>query len=321
MLSAARFVADEVEGLAFVDRAAHRRLAARACDGKRLAGQRRLVEQRHAARHHAVDGKCVALPDHQPVAGHDRRYVDVLDVAVRIAMRDPRHAREKRRHLAPRAPPGVALQELPAGIHQPDDNAGKRFVKGEGGAHGEPRDQVEPHFAAPQAGDCLKQKRGERRRDPDIPDRRAGGGMVECDGNEAARERAGRDSEEPAFQEVGCSGPHGDDGAAARLLLVRIERLQVGEKIGDLDVGEEAERQHFGGRHAVQDFVERLRRGGFAPPSRATSDRPSRRADSGDRRAGDTRCRRPRKYRGRIQGCRGQPRPRSRSRCANIGPR
>ena len=60
---------------------------------------------------------------------------DLFEAAVRVAVGRARHAREERRHLAPRAPLGIAFEELAAGIHQRHDDAGERLAEGERGAH------------------------------------------------------------------------------------------------------------------------------------------------------------------------------------------
>ena len=138
----------EVEGVADIGRAAHDRFAGALLDGQRFAGQRRLVEHRHALGHRAVDRHHVALAHQQPVAGHDLLERHLLQRVVAVAQRRARHPGKQRGHVAPRPLLGEAFQVLAAGIHQRDDRGGERLARP----------------AAPRSSTARRRCRGRRRR-------------------------------------------------------------------------------------------------------------------------------------------------------------
>ena len=75
--------------------------------------------------------------------------------------------------MAPRAPFGKCFQRLPAGIHQRHHRRRQSLAKDQGGCHRQGCDNVQPHIAAPKAGDDLHQQHrqnGQRGRGPK-PDR------------------------------------------------------------------------------------------------------------------------------------------------------
>ena len=115
----------QVEGLADIGRAAQCRLADPELHRQRLAGERRLVEHRHALGHGAVHRHHVALAHQQPVAGQNQVERHLLQPAVAVPHRRARHPRQQGRHFAARRPLGEALQVLAAGIHQGDDGRGE----------------------------------------------------------------------------------------------------------------------------------------------------------------------------------------------------
>ena len=168
---------DEVERLAGIGRSAHHRLAIRTPRRQRLAGERRLVEHRHTVGDVAVGRHDFAAADQHPVARHD-----LLDRRLRKSLRPVAHGAlrrplEERRHLAPGASGGVALEELAAGIHQRDHHAGQRLAEEEGARHRQKGDDVEADFAPPQADDDIEGKRDEdRKRRGRVEDRREAAG-------------------------------------------------------------------------------------------------------------------------------------------------
>ena len=96
---------------------------------------------------------------------------DLLKPAVPMAEGCPRHARQKRRHLAVGAALGEALQVLPAGIHQGHDDGGKVLPEHERAGHGEGGNDVEADIPAPQAGNDLDEQGAQDRNGRRGPDR------------------------------------------------------------------------------------------------------------------------------------------------------
>jgi hypothetical protein len=133
-------------------------------------------------RHH------VALPHQQPVARHDQIERDLVQPAVPVPHGGARHPRQQGGHLAPGRPLGIALQVLPAGIHQRHDGGGEGLADQQRPGHRQRGDDVEAEVAAAQAGDDLRQERQQHRHGDGRPDRRRPGAKPgELDG-EAGRE-------------------------------------------------------------------------------------------------------------------------------------
>ena len=86
-----------VEGVADIGRAAEHGVAGLEPDRQRLAGERRLIEHRHALGHRAVHRHHIAAAHQQPVAGHDELERDLVERAVAMAHRRARHARQAAR--------------------------------------------------------------------------------------------------------------------------------------------------------------------------------------------------------------------------------
>ncbi len=139
----------EVEGLARVGRSAHRLDPWLQPRRQRFAGQRRGVEKGGAGGHPPVDRHHVALPDQQPVARRDPVEFHLLEPAVAVPPRRPRHPRQKRVHLAARPALGEAFKEGAAGIHHRDDGGRQHLAEGQRRRHRQRRDDVEPDLALP----------------------------------------------------------------------------------------------------------------------------------------------------------------------------
>ena len=171
MLSAARWVASQIEGIAGIRHAAHHRLASTALDGNRLSRQCRLVKDSDPFGDKPVDWNDVALPDEQAIPGFDGVEPDLLKPTVPMAEGCPRHASQERRHRTVGAALGEALQVLPTGVHQGHDDGGKVLPKHERADHGEGGNDVEAYIPAPQAGNDLNEQGAQDRNGRRAPDR------------------------------------------------------------------------------------------------------------------------------------------------------
>ncbi len=79
--------------------------------------------------------------------------------------RGARHPREQVGHLPAGAALGKALKEGSTGIHERDYNCCQHLADGQRRRHGQRRDDVEPHLAAPEAAQDLHKERGQNWKD------------------------------------------------------------------------------------------------------------------------------------------------------------
>ncbi len=160
----------EIEGIADIGRSAQHRVAGPQLHRQRFARERRLVEYRYAFDHAAVHRHHVTLTDQQPVARHDEIERYLLKPAVSMPHGGARHPRQQGGHLSPGCPLGIALQVLPAGIHQRHDGGGEVLADQQRPRHRQRGDDIEPEIAAAQAGDDLRQEHQQHRHGDRGPD-------------------------------------------------------------------------------------------------------------------------------------------------------
>ena len=160
MLSAARRVASQIEGLADIGRAAHARpRPVGIFTGSDSPVSADWSSTADALGHRAVDRHHVAPADQQPVAGLEQFEGDLLQLAVPVPDGRARHPRQQRGHLATGRLLGEALEVLAAAIHQGHDGRGEALAEDQRRCHRQGRDDVEPDIAAPQAGHNLDEER------------------------------------------------------------------------------------------------------------------------------------------------------------------
>ena len=140
----------QLEGGACGRRAAADVAAAMDRDRQRLAGQRRLVDDRLVALDHPVDRHHLARAHEHDVVGGDLvdRHLHELIAAAKSA--DARGPLDQRRQLTPRPPVRRLLQRVPAREHQRNHSARQVLAESERARHRDERDRVDADVAAQQ---------------------------------------------------------------------------------------------------------------------------------------------------------------------------
>ena len=220
---------DKVERGADIGAAAQDWSVASPLDRHRFPGQGQFVENGDAFADHAVDRRDFALADKDAVAGAELfdRHLD--QAAVEIAHRALGHALEQRRHLAARAPDGDALEELAAGIHQGNDDAGKLLAEKQRAGHREQRHDIEADLGPPEAGDDLDRETDNHHRGSGAPDQRceARPGRRIC--GKSQRQRDSRHGNKSAAKEIeSCFRLHAQSRGPAG--AARIDPCQSGHR-------------------------------------------------------------------------------------------
>ena len=160
----------EIECLAGVSGPAHHLIASVLLDRDRLTRERGLIEDRKPARHHPVGRDHIALPDQQTIAGHDQVQRDFFQAARAMSNGGSRYPRQQRRHLAARVTFGKRFEELPAGIHQRDDDRGQFLPDDERCCHRQDRNDIEADFTASQTCNNVVNKDDQNRNRERRPD-------------------------------------------------------------------------------------------------------------------------------------------------------
>jgi hypothetical protein len=171
----------ELECLAGIDRAAKSRSALHLGGRQRLAGQRRLVDDRGGRKDNAIDGNHLPGADKKRVADGDLRNRHIFDTMIESPMRDAWRAIDQRVQIALGAADGEVFQHVAAGIHERNDRAGKRLAEPERSEHRYERNRI--HADAPGgkvAHDRIDKARGHRhgRREPALIGKRSVAGDV-----------------------------------------------------------------------------------------------------------------------------------------------
>ena len=159
-----------------------------ACGGRdrqRLAGEARGVHLRASAEHEAIAGHQLARAHQELVTHRHLLGSDVLQLTGRQPMRQPRGRRLELVNRGGRAPLGIALQRLAAGLHEDDDETGERLAQRERRDDGQHRHEVGREPAGQHAAQGAPDDGQPGDREPRRPGqaRRAGGaGQPEAPG-------------------------------------------------------------------------------------------------------------------------------------------
>ncbi len=193
----------QLKTLAGIDGSAVHGFAGLAQHRQGLTGQHRLVDRGRAADDDAVDRDHFAGAHQHGVAncnGVDRH---VVDSVVAAAMRDARCAINQRGEVALGAGDRKILQNVAAGIHHRDHDAGEIFAEHEACRHRHEGNGIDAGAASEEIADHRDEEPERNRRSPRGPDPAGEIGAAARPGDEAGDQRTDRDCDQGFAEQAG----------------------------------------------------------------------------------------------------------------------